>query len=71
MHLYTMGSKYFVASIHKLFIVTNFSICENKDIIVQSNLVIRNVLIRNKLVSRNHFRDQLLNYFIRIRNIWR
>ena len=35
--------------------------------LVQSNLVIRNGLIRNKLVLRN----QLPIYFIRIRNIWR
>ena len=35
---------------------------------IQSILVVRNVLIRNKLVLRNHFPSI---YFIRIRNIWR
>ena len=38
-------------------------------IVVQSNLVIRNVLIKNKLVLRNHF--PWSNDFIRIRNFWR
>ena len=38
-------------------------------ILVQSNMVIRNDLIRKKFVLRNH--DQMLIYLIRIRNIWR
>ena len=39
--------------------------------VVQSNLVIRNVLIRNKLVLRNHFLWPIVIFFIRIRNFWR
>ena len=38
-------------------------------ILVQSNMVIRNDLIRKKFVLRNH--DQMPIYLIRIRNIWR